>query len=111
MVPITAQVIRKMPLGTIIREAKRHHEQNERRAAEQRGESKDEAAKWGPKRGQALTFEDLNEVADAYNHAWLSFMPVTAAVAAACNVAQSTAGKRIMAARRAGLIPPKGSAR
>ena len=38
-------------------------------------------------------------------HAWRMGAPVTEAVANACGVSKSTAGKRIVKARRAGLIP------
>ena len=108
--PITAEVIRKLPLGTIIRAPKRHHEQNELRAAEQHGGSRDDTAKWGPKRGQALPRRPARGGG--------RIQPRLAVVHAGhrgCSdgvqCGPEHGRQRIMAARKAGLIPPKGRAR
>lgn len=105
--PVTAEQVRRLPLGTIITEAKREHAAAIRAVAEFYGDPTNEidavTERWGPKRGRALTRADLQLVADSYNEAVRTYMPVTEAVAQACNVSRSTAGKRIMAARRAGL--------
>lgn len=108
-VPLKADDLRRMPLGTMFTEAKRSIAASIVRMADKHGDSPDEArdlaSAWGPQRGRALDRSALERVADAYNRAVASYMPVTQAVAEACHVSRSTAGKRIMAAREAGLIP------
>lgn len=55
--------------------------------------------------GRAHTVDELTKVADVYQHARVMGRPVQRAVATALGVPLSTATKRIMAARHAGLIP------
>ena len=66
--------------------------------------SGDEALRFGAHRGVALTPEDLQGIVAVYRSAWVERRPVTEAVAEAAGVSKSTAGKRIMAARRAGYL-------
>ena len=58
----------------------------------------------GPQRGRSRTLQDHQAVADVYRAAYKRGDPRTRAVADAFNVSISTAGKRIMAARKAGLL-------
>lgn len=60
----------------------------------------------GPQQGTRITQEQLDLTARIYKQAAAVGQPVTQAVADALHVSTSTAGKRIMKARRAGLIPP-----
>ena len=55
-------------------------------------------------RGRTLTPEVLSKVAQVYRLAYSQGEPVQRAVAEAFDVAPSTATKRIMAARKAGLL-------
>jgi hypothetical protein len=55
--------------------------------------------------GRQHSDEDLLAVAEIYNAAFLARRPVQRAVADAFGVSLSTAGKRIMAARRRGFMP------
>jgi hypothetical protein len=55
--------------------------------------------------GRAHSDEDLQTVGEIYIAAFQARMPVQQAVADALGVSVSTAGKRIMAARRQGFIP------
>jgi hypothetical protein len=50
-------------------------------------------------------------VANVYREAWDLREPVTEAVAVAFGISKSTAGKRIMAARAAGLLEGVGGVR
>ena len=58
----------------------------------------------GPRRGHPLTIDDLRPVAEIYKTAYKDHKSVQAAVAKAFQIAPSTATKRIMAARKAGLL-------
>jgi hypothetical protein len=58
----------------------------------------------GSRRGSALDEDMLRNVAEVYRRAWGMGIPVTAAVADAFHIAKSTAAKRIMKARAAGLL-------
>ncbi len=61
-------------------------------------------AKLSAHRGVAASDAEIEEVARVYMQAWGLGLPVTAAVAAHFGIAKSTAAKRIMAARKAGLL-------
>lgn len=58
--------------------------------------------------GRVVTPDHLRRVAAAYLKAKLAGEPVTRAVAEEIGLSPSTAGKRIMAARRAGLLDIEG---
>lgn len=61
-------------------------------------------AETGPRRGQPLSGDDLRLVAEIYKAAYQRSESVQRAVADAFHIAPSTATKRIMAARKAGLL-------
>ena len=60
------------------------------------------------KRRQRNTWSDeaLEELARVYDAAYAAGLPVQAAIAEHFGIAKSTAGKKIMAARQAGKLPP-----
>jgi hypothetical protein len=58
-----------------------------------------------PHHGRAHTEQELKVVADIYLKAWESRLPVQRTVAETLGISTSTAVKRIIAARRLGLIP------
>jgi hypothetical protein len=64
----------------------------------------DTARRFGARRGEALQHEDLAEVAKVYRAATRAGEPVTRAVSERFGIASSTAAKRILMARRAGLL-------
>lgn len=65
-----------------------------------------------PHRGRRHSDDELKTVADIYLAAAKKSLPVQQIVASTMGISISTAGKRIMAARRIGLIPPaKGNSR
>jgi len=59
---------------------------------------------FAPQKGVAVTPDALDEVAAVYREAWKRGAPVTDAVAQRFHISRSTAGKRIMMARKAGLL-------
>ena len=63
-----------------------------------------EAASFGVQRGRRLSPLVLQDVASVYRDAYARNLPVTQAIVEAFGVTKSTAGKRIMAARKAGLL-------
>jgi hypothetical protein len=80
--PVTANAMRRLPLETIL--------------ADQRAEL--------AQKGLDPGTEGDRQVAAIYRSAWGDGRPVTKAVADHFKVSTSTAAKRIMAARRAGLL-------
>jgi Flp pilus assembly protein CpaB len=119
--PVTAVAIRQLPLGEILGASRRRLSQwakdmaPAREIAEARGAWPDEIrahvrdemdvmASSGPQRGKPLTAEQLDEVADVYRAAWAEGRPVNEAVREALFLSKDGASKRIMAARRAGLL-------
>ena len=65
----------------------------------------------GPQRGRLRTQHDHELVAAVYRRAYAAGEPVTAAVAEHFHISTSTASKRIMAARQAGLLEGIGRGR
>ena len=61
--------------------------------------------KAAPHGGRPYTDEELQHVANLYMTAWERQIPVQRSVADALDISLSTAAKRIMAARKRGLIP------
>ncbi len=51
-----------------------------------------------------MSDQELEQVAAVYRNAWIEGQPVTKAVAQAFRISRSTASKRIMKARRMGLL-------
>lgn len=60
----------------------------------------------GPHQGKARTQEELQAVADLYREANSKGISTQQHIAHEMGVALSTAAKRIMASRKAGLLPP-----
>lgn len=60
----------------------------------------------GPHSGRPLNSRDLQAVADLYRHAHEHGLPTARYIANQMNISESTVGKRIAAARRAGLLGP-----
>jgi hypothetical protein len=87
-----------------------HEKMMESKEAADRYQSILDVAK-GPQRGRTRGATDHQAVADVYLAAYRDNHPVTRAVADAFQVSPSTAGKRIMAARRAGLLDGLGRTR
>jgi hypothetical protein len=130
-VPVSASLIRSLPLGELEREIRASLPELASSYAAQadaagegllsaydRWYSKSQAFRYlaehaGPQRGRTLSDDVLHEIADVYKAAHANKRPVTRAVADAFHVSISAAGKRIMAARAAGLLDdidnPKGS--
>ena len=91
--PVVADLIRRLPLGSI----QRAHRQF---WAVDKGSM---AVGVGPHRGSPLTPTDLEAVAGIYEEAW-QVGGVTKAVAEAFGISSSAASKRIIKARDAGLL-------
>lgn len=68
-------------------------------------DKKFKAVDLAPHHGRAHTEQELKAVADIYLKAWELRIPVQRAVAEALDIPVSTAVKRIIAARKQGLIP------
>lgn len=120
--PLTAEAIRRLPLGTVLREMQRVAAAGYASAADgvmpEGWEDDDELGEpgdfaplfevpahyWNSVRGRARPAALLEHVAHVYRNAYAARLPVTRAVADATNCSPSTAGKRIMAARKAGLL-------
>jgi hypothetical protein len=108
--PVTAETLRRIPLGGLVREMRKRHVESVTRSARETRSRKakeryrDAAVRFGGHRGVALTADDLHEVARVYSDARLRGDPVTRAVADRFHISTSTAAKRIMRARRAGFL-------
>jgi len=116
--PVTPAVVGRIPLGTIQREARRLlvRSADAMRPWIDKGGLPPRFARFmedhvaladvatGPQRGTRLTNADLEKVAEVYRDAADSAMPVQQAVADAFHISVSTAAKRIMRARAAGLL-------
>ncbi len=104
--PVTAEAVRRLPLGTILGGMRRDlaWEAGFPGIQSDARQPVYEAATVGPRRGRPLLADDLRDVAGVYRAAWFDGRPVTAAVADRFGIAQSTAAKRIRAARKAGLL-------
>jgi hypothetical protein len=113
--PLAASHLRRIPLGAMLDDARAllrstahaiDHRTGGARTGDPVIDGLVDSLTTGPHRGRALTRAQLQAVADVYINAKRRGWPVTDAVAEAFNVSKSTAGKRIMAARDAGLLPP-----
>ena len=105
--PVTGEVLRRLPVGSLFQEARRGAVQSANRLrTDPRMKSLVSALeKAGAHRGVATTPEELDALADVYKAAWESGEPVTKAVANHFGISTSTASKRIMRARAEGLLP------
>ena len=117
---ITATAVRGLPLGEMLDEARSavvSHARLIGRAAEMARDLEAAAGALsgfvasGPQRGRGLSTAVLEEVAAVYRRARIEGRSVQQAVADHFVVAPDTASKRIMAARKAGLIEPARNAR
>jgi hypothetical protein len=100
--PLTARTLREVPVGALFASQTVVSSEIEARAR-----VADSVRRVGSaQQGKALTYEDLEAVALAYRVAQLARRPVQEAVATACGISKAAAVKRIMAARRAGFLPP-----
>jgi hypothetical protein len=121
--PARAEVLRRLPLATVFAAMLSNAQDRLHRTGE--FASRDDWPDWMPdrelyeqaaetfgvQRGRRLPDSLLARVAEVYREAWRVGRPVTEAVSDATGCSRSTASKRIMAARRAGLldrIGPKG---
>ena len=106
--PVLADVLRRLPVGAMQRQARRHAIaiSSSRSPSSTRSPSAAEfyAELGKAHRGVASSPEEIRKVADIYLEAWTNFLPVTDAVATEFGISKSTAAKRIMKARRAGLL-------
>lgn len=117
---VTADAIRKIPIGQILDELRRGvvSFKSARVSPSTRGSDQWPHQLMRPgvgvghsKRGQALTDDDLAEVADVYTKAWQRNEPVNEAVRAAFTLSKDGAAKRIGKARAAGLLDGIGQKR
>jgi hypothetical protein len=118
---ITAEAIRRLPLGEILAESRQELGALARtvRKIKAHGVADDVPddvldsldVRGKPQRGQALTDADLAEVANIYRAAWTEGRPVNEAVRSALFLSKDGAAKRIMRARKAGLLEGMGPKR
>lgn len=109
--PITRETMKSIPFGGIFTETRTVDRRGMEWLAEQWSDPrvradhrKENAALFGSRRGRTLDDETLAVVASAYREAFAKGESVVRAVAAACHISESTAGKRIRAAKNAGLL-------
>jgi hypothetical protein len=95
--------MREIPIGELARFDLNNNGARQPRAT-RAGESTVKGT--GPQRGTPLDQKALETVAHLYREALRTGKPPAATVAAALNIAPSTAAKRIMAARRQNLLGP-----
>lgn len=101
--PMTASDVRALPLGDMLSESR----VAVGRMAEWLLASRPYHAGFvatGPHRGRSQTEDEMEQTAAVYRDAYHAGKPVNAAVASFFHVASSTASKRIMKARAAGLL-------
>jgi DNA invertase Pin-like site-specific DNA recombinase len=115
---VTGDAIRKMPLGSIIAEARagfesflRHDAQSKALTPAQRRHAAAQAKRFSSHRGVARTDDELAIVADVYREGSKAtdeqpFPKPAQAVAKHFDISVSTANKRIAAARERGLLEP-----
>ncbi len=111
--PVTGDVMRSIPIGTLHREA-RAEASSALRGLQAAGANFTEVGlamvpglpdlAVGPRRGIVMSDDDLAQVAAVYRKAWNEGRSVTEAVAEDRRISRSTAGKRIMKARQRGLL-------
>lgn len=106
--PVLAEVIRRLPIGTMQKEARAVAGAFAAGSNETTNPSSplfgfyEQLGK--AHRGKASSDADIALVAEVYLEAWRKGEPVTAAVKDAIGLSASAAGKRIMKARKAGLL-------
>ncbi len=109
--PIGAELLRRLPIGSIVEDARRKMAADAAGAAPAfTGKAKKmlerHAERFSAGRGRALDPATLAAVADVYATAWRAGEHPVQAVAREFTISVSAAAKRVMAARRAGHLPP-----
>ncbi len=128
--PVSTDIVRRLPLGTVLAQSRTELTKLARLANEiaqkvrppsdceadvrlrQAWSAETALATVGPRRGRRLGEAELTEVARVYRQAWSSGdTPVNEAVRNAFHLSKDGAAKRIMAARKAGLLDGVGPKR
>jgi len=106
--PVVGDLIRRIPVGALQRQARQDAGRWVDAMSSDGGLwdsiSSDLQHASGGHRGVVASEAELEELREVYVRAWGLGEPVTEAVATHFNVSKSTAGKRIMKARKAGLL-------
>jgi hypothetical protein len=114
--PVLGKTIRRLPFGQLQQEARRDATRMETIFKTRAGDAGGEARQLyqelgtafgeiaGSHQGRRASQAELEEIAAVYTEAWGKGDPVTEAVAKHFHIAPSTAAKRIMATRKAGLL-------
>ena len=111
---VAANQVRQLPIGDMVAESRKAKDWQaeviavfqEQHAGQPTAAARTRAT-WvggGPQRGRSATTEDLEQVAAIYRQAWADNESVNKAVKTAFRLSASGAAKRIMAARKAGLL-------
>lgn len=112
-IPVTADLIRRLPLGAALAIGRRQTAEYAVLTIAQarrgdldvpEGNLPQFTQPVASQRGRRLTDDDLAAVASVYRAAWTGGLPVTDAVQRAFTLSRDGASKRIMAARKAGLL-------
>jgi hypothetical protein len=116
LAPITTTLLRELNIGTELHEARQHVTAVLAVVARDHPDSPAEATAetFARPRTKALTDDELERVARIYRNAVeVTGLPPVEAVADAFSLSKSAAAKRVMAARKAGHLPPttRGQAR
>jgi hypothetical protein len=105
---IPVEVVRRLPIGRLQQQARRDAGRDadhiRPRLIEVVNERPVDPAHRGGHRGRPTDRAELEAIARTYLAAWGNGEPVTAAVAEKFHISKSTSAKRIMAARKAGLL-------
>jgi hypothetical protein len=107
---ILADEVRRLPLGTVLAESRRQLVEMARDSDRMHAIAPslpavpDGFVSSGPQRGRRLGDDELHAVAAVYREAHGAGEPVNEAVREAFTLSKDGAAKRIMAARRAGLL-------
>ena len=110
---VTTDVVRRLPLGAVLAGSRVELHAVASMANRTETTAVDEAftKASGSHRGRSLDDDELRAVAGVYRRAWGLGAPVNEAVRAAFVLSRDGAAKRIMAARRAGMLDGVGPKR
>lgn len=111
---VSANRVRQLPLGDMLAEGRKAADRQaqilaaaQEQIAGQPAQAKRTRSAWadvGPQRGRPATTEELEHVAAVYREAWSKGESVTKAIKVAFGLTQSGAAKKIMVARKNGLL-------